>query len=164
MIQLAQYKVQLGDSHRFDDIIYHYQKHKGDKRPYEIHTELLFSDDMLFSSSGRGNKGLWPGVGTRYIRLDSLDKLKWNFYPLNVSDKDEIAIRDSCDVLLGYRYDWLGILGMGLPFAIQSPWAYFCSELCNHVLVVNNIANRKNPVIRPGQIVESYLNQGIIKV
>lgn len=162
-MKLAQFKVQFGDKHYFDNVIYHFQKWAKDPKPQEVHSELLFSDGSMFSSTGRGWSGIYPGVGTRFIHYNDIETKKWRTYDMTISDKDEATIKDLCTDLVARHYDWLGILGMALPFAFHSQGAFYCSEVCNHVLAVTGIA-KVNKKLRPSQIVDSFTEQGIIKI
>lgn len=161
MISIAQKLVQPGKP--FENVIYKYQKLAKDPRPEEIHTEWLFGDGKMFSSSGRGGlfagHGLWPGIGTRYINYSRIELPKWKIYRTNISEKEEKQIRANCDRILGLRYDWLGIIGQ--PLSIQAWWMWYCSESINHTAALEKIAEPNNR-IRPGQIIESFENQGII--
>jgi hypothetical protein len=162
-MKLAQYKVQLDDSHKFDNVIYRYQKFAKDPRPDEIHSELLFDDGDMFSSSGRGWSGWIPGIGTRFIHYSDIELEKWRIYNLIISGKDEVVIKDLCFELLGRYYDWLGILGQPVPFNFQITKWFYCSEVCNHVLTIPKIAE-VNKKLRPGCIVDSWIRQGIIQI
>ena len=165
-MKLAQFQVQLNDDHKFDDTIFKFQKHIGDPDPESIHTELLFDDGKMFSSSGRGGffagHGLWPGVGTRFIDCSSIEPHKWKMYPLIISEVDESLIRASCEVLKPMAYDWLGIIGQPLPFNIQLGFMAYCSEIVNERIcaIKKEIKNKRK--IRPGEIVDWYKKIGLI--
>lgn len=165
-MKLAQFKVQLYDKHKYDNVIYKFQKRLGDPDPESIHTELLFDDGAMFSSSGRGGffsgHGLWPGIGTRFIDYKDIEPEKWRLYHLDIPPETESLIRASCEVLKPRAYDWLGIIGQPLPFNIQLGWMAYCSEICNERICdfLPNIEKQKK--IRPGEIVAWYKKQGII--
>ena len=155
MLRIALYKVQLHDSHRFDNVIYGFQKLCRDPDPQYIHVELDFGVDM-FSSSGRRKDG-----GVRFTPTQNLDLHKWDFYPLLITPEQEKAVRAECHYYTGLKYDYLGIIGMALPFNIQLGSKWYCSEICNHVLFRTGISDR-DVKIRPSQMLESYKEQGII--
>jgi len=157
MIRLMLYKRQR-DNHYFDDVIYYFQKFKKDPRPEFIHVELGFDDGVMFSSSGRGG---FLGEGARFADSDAIDLDKWEIRIIQCSQAKEEAVRASCRALVGKRYDWLGILGMALPVALQAGWAWYCSEVCNHVLAEAGLA-KANKKIRPSQMLDSYIKQGLI--
>lgn len=155
MLRLALFKVQLHDSHRFDDIIWLFQKLMRDSDPQYIHVELDFGVDM-FSSSGRRKNN-----GVRFVTTGGLDLHKWDFYPLKITTEQEKAVRAETHFYTGLGYDYLGIVGMALPFNIQLNTKWYCSEIVNHVLFRTGIADR-NRKIRPSQILKSYREQEII--
>ncbi len=155
MIRLGLYIVQLHDSHRFDNIINRFQKLMRDPNPYHIHVELDFGVDM-FSSSGRRKNS-----GVRFVTTEGLDLLKWDFFNLKITPEKEKEVRAKCHFYTGLAYDYLGIIGMALPFNIQFGGKWYCSEICNHVLYETGIV-KKNRKIRPSQMLQSYRRQGII--
>ena len=161
MIELAQFMNQP-DKYKKDSYIYKFQKRKGDAHPEQIHTELCFDNKILFSSSGRG--GLF-GVGTRFINHIDIETYKWRFYPLTIDPKLEDTILMWCRFYNGLPYDFLGILDQGLPkwLSFQNERFFYCSEVVNHILYLVGLVER-NKRLRPGQIVESYTEQGIISI
>ena len=165
-MQIAQFINQPGDKYTFENTIQKYQEKAGDPRPEEIHTELLFSDRAMFSSSGRGGLfagyGLWPGIGTRFIKFDDIEPDKWRFYPLLISATDEAGIRHDCESMKPKPYDWLGIIGQPVPGNIQLSWADYCSEVGNEKICNQMPQVERKPKIRPGQIIDWYIKQGLI--
>ena len=155
MIRIALFKAQLHDKHRFDNIIYGFQKLVKDPDPLYVHVELDFGVDM-FSSSGRRKDR-----GVRFVTTEGLDLHKWDFFPLNITLEQEKAVRAETHFYTGLGYDYLGIIGMALPFNIQMGTKWYCSEICNHVLFKVGVADR-NVKIRPSQILKSYREQEII--
>jgi hypothetical protein len=155
MIRLALFKVQLHDSHKFDNIIYGFQKLCKDPNPEYVHVELDFGVDM-FSSSGRRKNS-----GVRFVTTKGLDLHKWDFFDLKIAPKLEKAVRQQCHFYTGLKYDYLAILGMALPGCLQLGTHWYCSEICNHVLAECGIVE-VNKKIRPSQMLESYRKQGII--
>ncbi len=156
----------MHDKHRFDNVIYKYQKRSSDPDPKSIHAELLFWDGAMYSSSGRGGlfagHGLWPGVGTRFIKYSDIEPHKWRFHNLDITEQEEDRIRFNCEDQKSMRYDWLGIIGQPLPFNVQSPWAAYCSEKCNDEIckVVKRIMHKRK--MRPSEIVKWYKAEGLI--
>jgi hypothetical protein len=127
-----------------------------DPDPQYIHVELDFGADM-FSSSGRKSDN-----GVRFVDTKDLDLNKWDFYELKLTTKQEHDIREVCHFFTGLGYDYLGILGMALPGCLQMETHWYCSEICNHILSECHVVE-KNRKIRPGQMLWSYREQGIIK-
>ena len=154
MIRIALYKRQK-DKHYFDDIIWQFQKLTRDPDPQYIHVELDFGTEM-FSSSGRRKDN-----GVRYVTTKALDLCKWDFFDLKVTPDKEREIRAETLFYTGLGYDYLGIVGMALPFNIQFGSKWYCSEVVNHVLYKCSIV-KKNRKIRPSQILQSYREQGVI--
>ncbi len=154
MIRIALYKRQK-DKHYFDDVIWQFQKLCGDPDPQYIHVELDFGDDM-FSSSGRR-----VGNGVRFVDTKGLDLYKWDFFLLNLTVEQEESVRAECLRYIGLKYDYLGIIGMAFPFNIQLGYKWYCSEICNHVLFKCGMAD-KDKKIRPSQMLDSYIEQGLI--
>jgi hypothetical protein len=90
------------------------------------HSELRFSDGMSFSS--RNN-----GVGFKKIHYSHPER--WDFIDLNVSKRDEDAIRQHALLHCGERYDWTGIyLDQFLGTKIHTEDKWWCSEIIAHVL------------------------------
>ncbi len=154
MLRIALY-IRQKDKHYYDDAIWAFQRLMRDPHPEHIHIELDFGADM-FSSSGRRKDG-----GVRFTPTQDLDLHKWDFYPLLITPEQEKAVRAECHYYTGLSYDYLGIIGMALPFNIQMGTKWYCSEICNHVLFRTGIADR-NVKIRPSQMLESYKEQGLI--
>lgn len=63
--------------------------------------------------------------GVRKKTMD-LPASRWDLVEINVT---EAQIKDYFDKTRGQKYDWLGALGLVLPFC-QSRRRYFCSEWC----------------------------------
>ncbi len=164
MIELAQFVYQ-SKRHKGDSKIYRFQLKKADSRAEEIHTELCKDRKVLFSSSGRGWRGIMPGIGTRFIDYSDIDVDKWRFYKLTIDPKLEDTILMWCRFYNGLPYDFLGILDQGLPkwLSLQNERFFYCSEVVNHILYLVGLVER-NKRLRPGQIVESYMEQGLIGV
>ena len=139
-LALACYQAQFNNKHKFDDIIFEHQQDTA--YPHTVHVEWLF-DKLLYSSSGRGGlfsgHGLWPGVGTRFIRLADIDPEKWNIHECQATDEQIKTLYDICQARVGKPYDWPGVIGKPLPLNIQFDWAVYCNEeiLITGVMVFN---------------------------
>ena len=103
------------------------------------HVELLFSDDMAFSSSQ------WDG-GVRFKQVEGLRNIdagmsedgKWRIVAIKgVSEHAEACAREWCKGEVGKKYDWRGILkifALGRDVNdVNSQW--FCSEICHAALL-----------------------------
>lgn len=89
--------------------------------PYS-HCELVFSDGLWFSSSGRDN-------GVRYKAISPIPG-HWNFIELPLDPNEESTIRNWCDARLGLPYDWLGAARCVCSCIPQGEHRWFCSEIC----------------------------------
>ncbi len=99
-----------------------------------VHSELVFSDGMSFSSSIRKVNGKAEGV--RFRRIDyRKHPERWRIDTLAISDEAESRIRFRAEVLrdLDLGYDFRGIGGFLLT-GHQNPWKYFCSEVIYDVV------------------------------
>lgn len=93
------------------------------KGPYS-HCELIFSDNIFFSSSYRDG-------GVRFKQISNLKN--WNI--LNIEIKNEEKVREWCEKQVGKKYDLLGVF-MQIPNLsyIEDRNKWYCSEICSHVL------------------------------
>lgn len=58
-----------------------------------------------------------------------------NWIIIDLSGYDEAYALEAFESANGMGYDWTGIIGSQiLPFGIQWPWHYFCSELVGEML------------------------------
>ena len=112
--------------------------------PYS-HVELCFSDGMCFSSSPRDG-------GTRFKQI-AIDPTHWTSFPINVTLGQEKQIRDWCAAHVGCKYDWIGIISLGLDFPIRTPHRWYCSEVCIMALDVVKIVDFKS-LISPNKFYE----------
>lgn len=85
------------------------------------HVELVFSDDLWFSSSPRDD-------GVRYRAIEFIPE-HWDMIDLSVTPEEEATIRIWCDGKVGAGYDWWGVLHFYLRFLPQSKDKWFCSEI-----------------------------------
>jgi hypothetical protein len=112
-----------------------YEKIMFKWRRVPSHCELVFSDDMWFSSSPRDG-------GCRYKQI-SFDNSKWDFINIGMSEDQEREIRNFCDSINGKKYDWIGILfTQFIPLHIDETNRYFCSEACSEALQKAGITTR----------------------
>jgi len=92
------------------------------------HVELII-DDIWYSSSH-----IDGGVRGKVI---DYNPDHWDIYELN--NIDEYRARKVIADAIGCGYDWTGIVGSQvLPFGIQWPYRYFCSELVGAALMVKS--------------------------
>lgn len=159
MVSLAAFKNQPNDKHHFDGLIYKYQKFRNLPNPEHVHVEWDFGEEM-FSSTGRGRRGIWPGEGVRFTE-SIRDAGKWDIYPLIITPQQEIELYDACQELVGKWYDWFGIIGQPLPGNIQLGWMWYCSEVIhNRAAKIGIIAPK--PKILPGETLSIYQKAGLI--
>lgn len=107
--------------------------------PYS-HCELRFSDGMCFSSSWvRERRGiLGIRAGTRFKKIEP-DPGKWDRWRIDISAREELAIRKWCEMESGKPYDVWGILGFVFGKDMDAPHAWYCSEICSRALSVFGI-------------------------
>jgi len=91
------------------------------------HTELMFSDGMCFSSSGRDN-------GVRYKKIIP-DPKRWDIFELDLTEEEESHIRYLADMYIKKRtrYDYLGALACGFHLCLMNKRS-FCSEIVSELL------------------------------
>jgi len=107
--------------------------------PYS-HIELRFSDDWCFSTGQvpkpDGALGLHAAV--RFAKF-TVQSSTWDRWQIKIPENTERELRDWCVQRCGRPYDWLGILGVVLNWHIQSPFSWYCSELCARALSVFDV-------------------------
>jgi len=97
------------------------------------HTELVFPDGCSYSSSAMDG-----GVRRKVIQYSHPER--WVFVKLchRIGNYEACYIqtcRESFDLILGADYDHKGIwLGEFLPFRMQDPNKWYCSEACKYAL------------------------------
>lgn len=85
------------------------------------HVELIFSNDLFFSSSGQDG-------GVRFKRIVQ-DRTHWEIFELPIESWRETQILWWAKRRCGCKYDWLGVLGFIFQtHPEQGRW--FCSEIC----------------------------------
>lgn len=92
------------------------------------HCELVI-DGLCYSSSMRDN-----GVRMKYINLDPKS---WDVYELPQYYDQALALTWFIKHV-GKKYDMLGAITSVLPFNINIPNRFFCSEACAEMLGVEN--------------------------
>lgn len=93
------------------------------------HCEIKFSDDICFSSSARDG-------GTRFKKIN-LSSGHWDEVPIEYSHNSlsEQDIREWCESHVGLPYNFLGLVGISLPFFKRDINKWYCSEICFYSLV-----------------------------
>ena len=87
------------------------------------HTELVFSDGLSFSISGRSG-------GARFANIKYTEE-KWFLMDIDISPKEEKLLRKQAEkkVARKIQYDYPGAFTCGvLPFCIHRKNKLFCSE------------------------------------
>lgn len=101
------------------------------------HCELVFSDGVCFSSSGRDE-------GVRFKLID-FKKEHWIFYDLILSESEEAYVKTWCSLKVGKKYDWLGLLRFVFPnIDSDDKRKWFCSEICVRALQKVNLFTNLN--------------------
>lgn len=92
------------------------------------HVELVFSDGVGFSASGRDGC-------VRFSRVEGLeDEKRWALVPLEISREDELRLRVFCRRYLRLPFDWNGVLSFLLPWKRSDRGRWYCTELVLLVL------------------------------
>ena len=121
-------------------------------KPY-THSELVFSDGLSFSSSGRKGKDGKP-EGVRFKTIDyTKHRERWHLDPLMISMETERKIRLHAEVIngMGLKYDFRGIVGFVLT-GHQNAKDWFCSELCYALLATEFFLSRMNFKMHPTEL------------
>lgn len=113
MLKLAFFKAKHGNFH--DKLVAWFSR-----GPYS-HVELVFSDNIAFSSSPEDG-------GTRFKRINFCDK-KYDFINIPCDLEKEKEIRNWCRLECGKNYDWFAIFGY--VFGAVIGWAFGCKQ-CLH--------------------------------
>ena len=126
MIEVAFYKARKGNV--VDKIIAFFsatasEKLSGAWLDNYSHVEIVFDDNLMFSSSGRDQK-----VRFRSFPRDD----HWDVYQL--PSVSEHTVRHLAEMYVGAEYDYTGVLGFIIPFRIENSKKWFCSELVHQLL------------------------------
>lgn len=117
-------------------------------RSPESHCELIFSDGQSFSADIER----WR---TCFATKDFSNTEKWVVYDLPaITEAEEAIIRKFCVAETGCWYDIIGIFfSIVLPFGFQSPWWWFCSEVCTAALQqIGLLQGKKAWRVTPGEL------------
>ena len=122
MMKAAFYKVSAPNAGWFDKLVSFWT------RSQYTHVELIFSSGLSFSSSIRDG-------GCRYKAI-GYDSITWDYISLDyITPERELEIKKFCNSQTGKGYDFLGILlSQFIPFNIQDPKRWFCSEIVSKAL------------------------------
>lgn len=90
------------------------------------HCELLIGD-MAYSADAWTNR-------VRSIPKNSFNPDNWESITVEGDEKTAVAFLNS---QLSKKYDWLGILGFFLPWAVNDSKRWYCSELCAAALAID---------------------------
>jgi len=109
-------------------------KLNGDWKYAPSHVEILFSDGLMFSASGRENKA-------RFKKHNPKGKA-WIRVPSETDRASEAIVRLFCTSLAGRSYDYAGVSGFALPIK-QDKRKWFCSEITTRALQQLDISELK---------------------
>ena len=128
MIQLAFYK---GKGDWSDKLIRLWTRSKYS------HTELVI-DDLWYSSSPRDGE-----VRIKYI---TPKPGHWDFIEIDVTKEQKENMLNFFNSQIGKKYDFKGIfLSQVLPFNIQDPEKWFCSEIDSKALIISYVLKTSKP-------------------
>lgn len=104
--------------------------------PYS-HVELMFSDDVCFSASWRGNE-----AGVRFKKIHVIPE-RWDIIEIPTTIAQEAKIRGWCEdrAKENAKYDWWGIVQFVLPFVQQKDEDWYCSEISIAALNYGGVLN-----------------------
>ena len=121
-------------------------------KPY-THSELVFSDGLSFSSSGRKGKDGKP-EGVRFKTIDyEKHRERWRLDPLMISDPTEHRMRFRAEVInsMGLKYDFRAIVGYALT-GHQNWWDWYCSEIVYSIIASELLLSRLNYKMTPEKL------------
>jgi hypothetical protein len=127
------------------------QKWKIFSRSKYSHTEIVFSDGIFFSSSGRDG-----GVRFKEIEPSQTD---WDFIEVPMKSDDEEKVRQFCKLQNGKKYDWRAIFfSQFLELNRENSRRWFCSEICLRALQeVGFFTDEKASEFSPQELYELLL-------
>ena len=100
-------------------------KFNGAWRDSYSHSELLFSDGVMFSASQYNNS-------TRFTNKNP-KSIAWVDVEVGITWEQEKLVRKFCQKQDGKKYDYLGVLGFVIGNS-DAPNRWFCSEVCVRAL------------------------------
>lgn len=89
------------------------------------HTEIVFSDGVMISSSPRETEVR--------AKVHTLNPEAWDY--IDVSGLDESTARVFAETQLGKSYDWFGVAGFVVALR-DNEQRWFCSELSSRILQI----------------------------
>lgn len=129
-MKVAFYKVTQQNATALDKVIAWWtsdfkEKFNGDWKLGYSHTEIVFSDGVMISSS--------PREATVRAKEHTVNAEAWDY--IDVSGLDESTARVFAETQLGKAYDWFGVSGFVVAVRDnESKW--FCSELSSRILQI----------------------------
>lgn len=96
-----------------------------------------------------------PREGCVRVKTFTLDPGKWLVTTVPANDKTIPSLSGFIDATLGDRYDWPGVISLGLsPLpGFNVPRWWFCSEWCCAALQINGFLHHKEPAeVDPGTL------------
>lgn len=119
------------------------------------HCEIVLPSGRWISASPRDG-------GVRYVD-NEMDLSKWDFVAIKVDDKPLAKATQWAATQEGKKYDWTGIfLSQILPFCIENPRKFFCSEFCIHFFQRMNMLSEVIPQLHgPNGFYDELINQAV---
>ena len=117
------------------------EKINGKWKDSYSHSEIVFSDGMMFSASPYENVARFKPhsfTGKAWVRVD-----------IDVTLEQEKKVRTWCEKQHGKKYDCMGVLGFAFNVP-ENPNKWFCSEVCTAALqeiglLRNLVASKTSP-------------------
>lgn len=121
-----------------------------------VHSELVFSDGMSFSSSAQKVDGDVEGVRIKWIDYSKHPE-RWRLDGLVVPEPVEKRMRFKAGVLteLGLGYDFRGIIGFAIT-GHHNSWKYFCSEAVYDIVASEIFLSTLNYKMDPQRLQEVW--------
>lgn len=113
---------------------------------------------QCFSSTTRGDS-----KGVRFAPAPEVLKHpdRWVYQEYEVEEEDVEDVMEVYSSMVGWKYDFAGVFGFFIPFPLQDPEKYYCSELCAQIAYLlkltkwhKRISPRRLAKVLGGQIKE----------
>jgi len=134
-IKIAFYKEWKGLNHWVNAVIAGWTWLPNINTPPYSHVEIGFEFEdgwWFYSSTMRDGAN-----GTRWISEKELlrNRERWDVYETEQEDRSVVDMIGLANLLLGRKYDKLGLAGFATPFGlVNSKENWYCSEVCWYIL------------------------------
>lgn len=112
------------------------------------HVELVY-DMAIDYHCGRCISSSPRDGGVRYKHI-TFNRNRWDFVPIEIEQTEE-ELHKFMSIHGGKKYDWLGALGVVVPWVRGSEHRWFCSEIVAEFLGLHNPSS-----LSPGDLYSIY--------